>query len=298
MKLCTSTGIVCETPDGGNYPMLKTLRYCYDAGFTNLDLNFYDWNKPNSPLWSDNWEAWVDEVAEEAYRLGLSFPQAHACFYPFLSTTLTAEERAWHEEIVTRSIIGASKIGAKVIVTHPDTDQVQRENSKQGNLVYMRELNARVEKYGMKLAIENMWDKYGGVTKYCGQTDELIDLVDSLDHPNIGICWDFEHAGIMNLEQAPIVRKLGKRLIATHVSDSHSDTDYAMMHILPLLGPIKWEPIMQALREIDYKGMFSFEVSHHTNYLPESLIPSALNFAYDVGRYLVDVCGLEEQNYA
>lgn len=293
MKLSTSTGILYERPQGETCSIIHTLQKCSAAGFQHFDFNFYDWHRENTPLLSENWREWVESIVEEAVRLGVDFPQAHICFYPFLNATIPQEERKWLDKIVDRSIFCASQMNVKTIVTHPDTHSMGKDHSFHNNFEYLSKILEKANRLGMRLAIENMWDSQGGASKFCSQPEELIELVNRFKTDWVGICWDFEHASIMNQDSAEIIKLISNKLIATHVSDTHSNTDYAFMHILPFLGPIEWTPIMQALRAIGYEGLFSLEVSHLLNYIPDKLIHSALCFAFDVGTYLIEKCGLD-----
>jgi len=293
MKLSTSTGILHEGPYGKVHTVIEMMRESKSVGFQHLDFNFYDWHKKGSPLLSDDWKGWIEAIAEESDRLDIDFPQAHACFYPFLDEALTRDEKEYLDKIVDRSILCASILKVETIVTHPDTFISRRDLSLKGNINYLSKYIDKTSKFGMRLAIENMWESENEGAKFCSQPDELVNLVDCLGAENAGICWDFEHAAIMKQNSADIVRMISNRLFATHVSDTHSDTDYTLMHILPLLGPIEWAPIMKALRDIGYRGFFSFEVSHYMNYMPNELVHSALSFAYDVGNYLIEFSGRE-----
>lgn len=77
------------------------------------------------------------------------------------------------------------------------------------------------------------------------------------------------------------------RLKVTHVSDTHSATDTDLMHVMPLFGTIEWEEVMRTLREINYKGDFTFEAHNYANRLPDELIPAALRLSYEIGEYLM-----------
>ena len=44
---------------------------------------------------------------------------------------------------------------------------------------------------------------------------------------------------------------------------------------------------MEALRDIEYNGDFAFEIQHHTEFMPDELVPSAINHSINVGNYLL-----------
>ena len=73
------------------------------------------------------------------------------------------------------------------------------------------------------------------------------------------------------------------------MSEQHGFSDLSKLHRLPMSGSIQWEPIMKALREIDYRGCFSYEVNNYLCFLPDSCIEPALRVAYLVGQHLMNM---------
>ena len=62
-------------------------------------------------------------------------------------------------------------------------------------------------------------------------------------------------------------------------------------HLLPFSGRIKWPAVMQALRDVDYRGPFSLEVHNAFHPLPEELKDTQLRFASEICTYLVNQAG-------
>lgn len=293
MRLSTSSNIVFERPDGTIASMQEMMRYAKEAGFDTLDISFYDWALPHSPFLTEDWRRWIDGVAEEKERLGMRFGQSHAYTYNFLDPSLSEEARAREEELVLRSVECCHILGSRLCVTHPDTDyRAARvmEASKEKNLLYFRRLLERTARFEMSLAVENMCDiTIAPKRKYCAYPEELLELSEAMNDARFGVCWDFEHADIMQQDQRQALLLLGKHLKATHVSDTHSATDPDYMHVLPLTGKVNWKEIMQTLHEIGYDGYFSFEVNNYGCYFPDSLLPEALKLMYHVGEYLMQL---------
>lgn len=293
MKLSTSTNLLFLRPDGEIYPPEKAVEKIVKAGFRMLDFNFYDWViTKGSPYMATDGDAWLYTMAEQAQRLGVSYEQAHAHFYNFLSETLTDEEREWQQKQVIRTIKAAKILGAKVVVTHPATSYYAggsyRDISREKNREYFLRLLEETKDTDIRIAIENMTDvDTVPRRKYCAVPEEIVDLVDWIHDSRIGVCWDFEHGDLMKQDQPEVVRYLGKRLMATHVSDQHSHYPVHLTHRLPMTGTMDWEPIMRALYETGYDGCFSFEAHNYLNVLPDCAIDSALSLAHDIGNYLM-----------
>lgn len=291
MKLATSTNIVCDRPDGSVFPLPKTLELASEAGFKRFDMNFWDWALPHSPFLTDGWEKWIYEVANSAAKLGVEFGQCHSYTFNFLNPNLSEEEYNYHQMLTKRSLECCSILGSKLCVTHPDTDFQAMDlvkSSKTKNIEYFKGLLEYASSFNMSLALENMCDfSIAPKRKYCATPEELVDFVDEFNDSRIGICWDFEHADIMKQDQRKSLIYMGDRLKATHVSDTHSSTDTDLMHVMPLFGTVEWKEVMRTLREISYKGDFSFEAHNYANRLPDELLPAALRLSYEIGEYLM-----------
>jgi sugar phosphate isomerase/epimerase len=99
----------------------------------------------------------------------------------------------------------------------------------------------------------------------------------------VGICWDFGHGQTAYGAEMPAkLRQIGKRLVTTHVHDSHSGRD---LHLPPYFGSIAWEQVMAYLGETGYDGPFSFELLRAS--FPEGLVKETLNYLYATGRNLL-----------
>lgn len=291
MNLATSTNIICERPGKKVFPVEKTLQIASEAGFHRFDMNFYDWTLPFSPFLTVQWEIWINRIAEIAAQLGVDFGQCHAYTFDFLDKSMTKEQWDRNQELVERSLYCCSILGSRLCVTHPETDRTVQNLysvSKKENIEYFSHLLEIAQRYRMELAIENMCDfSIAPRRKYCAIPEELVDLIDSFHNEGIGICWDFEHADIMKIDQCQALLYIGKRLKATHVSDSFSPTDTDLMHVLPLFGTMNWAKIMQTLQHIHYNGDFCFEAHNFANRLPDALLPTAMKLSYEIGQYLL-----------
>lgn len=139
------------------------------------------------------------------------------------------------------------------------------------------------------IAIENLWDfNIAPKRRYTTTAEELVDLVDSLhkDFENVGICWDVEHADIMQQAQGPALRMIGSRLKATHISDN---VGVKYDHVLPFDGYTDWNAFMKLLKEIKYGGDFTYEIHRYTSQLPDAMVPAALRYSVEMGNYLLSL---------
>lgn len=291
MKLATSTNIVCERPGNTIMPLEQTLRLANKAGFTRFDISFYDWALPNSPFLTDNWKEWILSIAKEARRLGVVFYQSHLYTYDFLDSTLSEDELNNHQMLVERSLECCSILKAEVCVSHLQTDFSEIEsnkNSLEKNIEYFKNLMEKAKKFNIQLAVENNWDSVNTSKKKFGvNPEEIVEFICEFNDPDMGICWDFEHAYIMGINQVEALKIIGKNLFATHISDTHSNDDHDYMHVLPCMGKTNWKEIIPVLKEIDYTRDFCFEAHNFIKYLPDEVIGTALQLSFEIGQYLM-----------
>jgi sugar phosphate isomerase/epimerase len=161
------------------------------------------------------------------------------------------------------------------------------------NMEYYGRLLPYAEKFGVKIGIENMWQKHSLrkniVIDTCGTIDEFIRYIDTLNSEYAVACLDVGHALLPNNMHGTVgdfIRALGRdRLKALHIHDNDYIND---LHRLPYLGKLDWNDITKALGEIDYTGDFTYEVADalFAN-APENITAAAINFWGAVGRDLV-----------
>lgn len=286
MRLGTSTTIGFNRPGNRKEAIPKVIEICAKAGYKVLDMNFHDCANFQTPLLTDCWEFWIDEIAETAQKYGVEFSQSHLHFYEFIGVSDMEKKRK--EEIILRCIKGSSMLGVKWAVTHAATafgSPCMREDSLKENLIYFQGKLEEADKHNISLAIENLWDwNIAPKKRYTANTDELVELVDNLNSPRMGICWDFEHASIMDQNQKAALRYIGKRLKATHVSDHYG---IQADHQIPFLGSTEWGSFLPVLKEIGYEGDFVYETHRYTQNMPDELMPGALRFSIEVGEYMI-----------
>lgn len=131
------------------------------------------------------------------------------------------------------------------------------------------------------IALENMGGDRGLRT-----AGELVAIADAAGCSNVGLCLDTGHANIGGVDSAAFVREAGARLIALHVADNFGSKDD---HLFPH-GPgttVVWPPIMAALRETGYRGLFNFEVPGESYSCPPPLRPARLDYARQLGEWMI-----------
>lgn len=243
---------------------------------------------------SESWEEKIAEIKNAAESAGLRIVSAHAPHDPRLyipEVKPTADERARFDELLRRSAKAAHILGAEILVVHPVDDLINGEYESLVNLEtnkkYLAEVVCEAEKYGVKIAVENVYysSEYRLRRRYGESAEEVIALADAI---GAGVCWNCGHAHPVTMEQARAVTKIGSRLILVHLSDSRGHTDAGLP---PMIGGgnIKWEQIMPALAKIGFDGYAVLTADQYLGNIPKDLQPDFAAYARTVCRRLEEL---------
>lgn len=266
----------------------RAIEIIAEAGFDAVDLSLFELKTDETPFLLENYREYAEKLRAHAESLGLYFNQAHAPF-PCSKEDVAYTEKAF--ERVVRSIEIAGIVGAKCIIVHPKHHFPyvgNEEECKRINMEFYRALAPYAKQSGVKIALENMWQREAETKKIivsaCSRTKEFCDWVDTLDDDCFTACLDLGHCGLYGFDAAETIRGLGHRLGALHVHDNDYQSD---AHTAPFLGKMHWDSICTALREVEYNGDFTLEADNFYNHFPEDFAPEAAKFLASTGRYLI-----------
>ncbi len=276
---------------GYTYPEMFQL--FSEAGFDAIDFMLNDLTKDDSPMSGDGYRDYALEVRRAAEACGLAIAQTHA---PFQFKNW-ADEAHFNGVILPRTIRAlemSALMGARVCVVHglqyiPYADNA--EKLFEMNMDFYRTLLPYAEEYGVKIGIENLWQRDPLrkciVRSICASSEEHIRYVDTLNSPYAVACVDVGHSGlVVGGEPAQaVIRALGTRVGALHIHDNDYQTD---SHVMPYTGKLNWKEIIAALAEIGYDGDFTFEVGDGLfTGADESFHAVGAGILHTVGRHLI-----------
>ena len=157
--------------------------------------------------------------------------------------------------------------------------EIGYDERRELNIVKLRELVARIEHVDITLCLENL-------CHHVLSADEILEIIEKVGSDKLGICLDTGHLNIEKKNtQGEFIRKAGKYLKALHVHDNDGSAD---QHILPFArGKINFKEIMAALKEIDYDGLFNFEIPGERR--PGKLGHAKVAYAREVYNYLMSL---------
>ncbi|MFN2133001.1 MAG: sugar phosphate isomerase/epimerase family protein [Anaerolineae bacterium] len=226
-------------------------------------------------------EARIAEVRACLAELGVAMPQAHAMLQADVAHRDEAK-REKHVRRLARHIEIAGALGIEVIVIHPGgrqmaTTRTEWERDWQLNVETFCRLGDLAGEHGLRIGLENLMGRYRAPY-------ELLDLIAAIDHPAIAVTFDTSHANVVGLDVPAAIREFGPTLAATHISDNDGSGD---QHRTPGNGQIDWPPVVAALREVGYEGLFNLEIPGERHAVL-SLRAQQSRLACQVASWLVD----------
>lgn len=164
-----------------------------------------------------------------------------------------------------QSIKYASQLNAELWVLHPGmitgiTPFYPGSDWSQ-NVHGIRELSKTAKEYGLRVAIENLPQKYGSIMK-TPEDFKRFYRETGLNH--IGIVLDTGHANL-EAQTEPFLTQLPEKIYELHISDNMGEQD---QHLGIGYGKIDWHDFVQSLRRINYDGIVMLESVYN---VPESL---------------------------
>lgn len=233
-----------------------------DAGYDAVDVCTYRIVEHLRGITIEERCAKIVEICKDR---GLEISQTHAHRGSY--------EKAITEEFfqkLIKDIEITAMLGCKYVVVHPvkppqcnfDKDY---EFRRKVNVERFKRLRPYLEKYDVICCIENLFgEREDG--SYCLNasctTNEILDWVNELGEDRYAVCLDTGHLMVNTSKTgetvADAIRNLGKHLKVLHVHDNDGTFD---SHLIPYWGKIDWKETLKALKEIDYQGVFSLELT-------------------------------------
>ncbi len=235
-----------RTADGHCFPLTCVADFAADNGFDGIDLSLDTWS-----LCNDDSQSILYALALRVAARGLVMPLCHLPFY--MPTPDDRGALSLFARQQTAALKAAAWLGIRVAVIHPIVRHSSVSTSDawlQENLSYLAPLRDTAAALDVVLAVENMAGKpyphASGEAVFGSRAEHLMALCDRLD---TGVCWDFGHANLTGLVQAPQIAIIGPRLRVVHIHDNDGIRD---AHLIPGRGTVDWHNAMTALRDTGF----------------------------------------------
>lgn len=247
MKLATTTGDFAAYTDS----QAEALAHIRSAGFLYADYGFSVDYRRRAGIYGGDFNAYVDEIAEAADTVGIKLVQAHAP----LGKPLT------DENLLTDTLLCVDACGAwgiQNLVVHSGYMRgLSPEETFARNKEFFLPILNRAEKYGINILVENFNKMDTEGLYWIDNAPDLLRMVECVNHPLFHAVWDVGHANMQEMPQDEALRLMGSHIKALHIQDNKGDMD---SHLVPFLGTLNLDAVMNGLLDIGYNGYFTFEV--------------------------------------
>ena len=198
----------------------------------------------------------IAKIAGEAREAGIDTWSFHLPFSQEVAiASLNDDLREKTIAIDEEYILKASDAGFKYCVIHPSSEPIeddQREECMKRSMDALSCLAGVAKRAGVTLAIEDLPRSCLG---HC--SDEMLRLLGA--DASLRACFDTNHLLIEDF--STYLDRVKDRIVTLHVSDY----DYINeRHWLPGEGKTDWVKLMDKLDEINYDGVFMYEVDKGT----------------------------------
>ncbi len=280
----------------------KAFEMIKNAGFDAIDYNLDDRCATAEDFFSTNAFSmsedelyhYYTEMYEYIRSIGLFVGQTHAVF----GTPGYTNHPDLYLQVTRKNILQAHLLHCKHIVIHPFKTggriyDAETAECRALNLEFYRSLLPHLEKYDVKIGIENMW-VYDSNKKIhasvCSRPEEILFLIEELGDKHFCACPDLGHFALTGNDTNDTVddalRKLGGtvEIIHAHEVRKHEDT-----HTVPYtFGTMDWDDIIDALHDIHYGGTLNFEIGpKYFENVPDDQIPNVLCHLASIGKKMI-----------
>ncbi|MCK5845246.1 MAG: sugar phosphate isomerase/epimerase [Victivallales bacterium] len=218
------------------------------------------------------------EFRKSAADSGVSFPQGHLWLAADIVSPDNADRSKTIDEL-KKWLELFSAIGVEAGVLHPGGSKAKAAGWNEKRICETRtesliELTDFIADIPISIALENCYENIN-------QMNAIIDAVDS---EKLRHCLDTGHLNLIGGDQGEYIRRCGSKLIALHIADNLGVDDN---HMLPhSAGTIDWSAVVSALRDIEYKGLFNFEVPGESR-CPMEIRLAKLDYALRLGELML-----------
>lgn len=246
-----------------------------------------------------------------ADKYGLIFSQVHAPVIKYYDEYVFDNQVARDLEFIIKqlkkSIEITSLLGSPYLVVHALNIAKKKgeEEEFKINMQLFSSLALHAIKYNVIVCIENVPARnekniYEGA---CSSAQIIYEYVKKLNNLyNIecfGACFDVGHANLLKHNIGAEIKILGETLKVLHIHDNDGEKDlhqlpYVFMDGQSKVKKIDWNTFLIALRNINYRGVLSFETKNFFATTPGILQQEILGFLYKMGIVFSNVIMYEE----
>lgn len=301
MKIATTTGdFSLYTTDS-----LKASEYVKDAGFSYIDYSFGTDFGNGVGFFSNDYDGWLKKLREFTNKNSVKYVQAHS---PMGRPIVKDDEQSAFIEGTKLCIKACADLGIENLVVHSGYKEgnTKAETYEQNRDFYL-DLLKYAENFEVNILTENFNKMFDPNIFWIDNATDLLELIKYVDHPLFHACYDIGHANLQDMPQHEELALLGSHVKAIHVQDNLGDDDF---HLAPFFGTTNFDSVMKGLKDIDFKGYFTFEAcnimvtgSRRRKFEESSLLQDppidlkikAEALIYEIGKTILGAYGMFEE---
>lgn len=226
--------------DASLFPVLEQIKA---AGYDGVEVPIFDTNP-------SHWESWrkkLDELELDRVAVTINGPDHHQISADPSMRQKTLERNK--QALECAQVLGSSLLTGpyhSALGVFTGSKSTADENSWAAENLFALAEHAKALNITLGLEYLNRFESY-----LVSCTDELIALVDRVNHPNCKLMFDSFHANIEETKLGDAIRKMGDRLVHVQLSENNRGTLGS--------GHVDFKDILTALEDINYQGMISIE---------------------------------------
>jgi sugar phosphate isomerase/epimerase len=239
-------------------PIEEALKKIHGAGIQYVEL----WG--NTPAHLDPVTHPIEragEVSDALMALDMKPVSFHA---PFLGLDLSSTDedvRIVSVASMMRSVEFCGEVACPQLVLHVSAspgveNRAVLDETMKFTVESLNEVTDYAHKNDVEILLENMVI-HPNHLRMGSEVKELLELVSCFQERGVGICIDTGHSLLNKRDPSEDIRQAGRHLRSLHINDNDGITD---SHLMPGRGMIDWPAVYSALKDVEYTGVFLFEL--------------------------------------
>jgi len=222
------------------FPVLEQIKA---AGYDGVEVPIFDTNP-------DHWTSWrkkLDELQLDRVAVTINGPDHHQISQDSAMRQKTLERNK--QALDCAAVLGSELLtGPYHSALGVFTGSPASTDERSWAIENLHTLAEHAQSLGITMGLEYL-NRFESYLVSCA--DELIALVDEVNHPNCKLMFDSFHGNIEETNLGEAIRKMGRRLVHVQLSENTRGTLGS--------GHVDFESILSALSSIGYTGMISIE---------------------------------------